>query len=467
MHRSFTRLKLAIAILLLLGLHGAPQAQGQQNHTVFLPFVSSESGTRVVGGSSIQDALDAAQPGDIILLEAKTYTADLKIERSGNPGAPIIIRGAGRGQTTLSGAIVISGAAHVVVEDLDIDANSDDDAIRIEAPAQFVTLQRLHLYSGSSYGVRIDTDVHDVLIQDSEINGFDAGSSDAHGVGIETASNITIRRCNIYGNSGDAIQSNTPDYPGYNRYASNIIIEDNDLHDNRENAVDIKSTHGIVVRNNRMWGTRVVSSSDGMALQIQYGAEDVTITGNQIWDAVQGIEITRGKKSGQEYPLAPKRVTIAGNLIHDIIAQGSDSGSGSALIVRSSSDVKVYNNTVQRAAGAGLYISYSNENDLPGGVDVRNNVLDGATNDLYFARDPELFQGLVVDYNHYEHGTIRGDSLADWLLLGFERHPTSGDAGLSTAFLPLPASALIDSGADVGLPFSGAAPDRGWGELAP
>src|SRR5262249_53205892 len=155
--------------------------------------------------------------------------------------------------------------------------------------------------------------------------------------------------------SGDAIQSNTPDYPGYGRFASDILIEHNWLHDNRENALDIKSTHRLVARYNQMWGFAAVRSSAGMAVQVQYDAQDITIADNHIWDASEGIEVSRGTKNGVFYPLAPQRVLIDGNLLHDIGAfhgvpgdssgqfhlylplalnGHADSGAGSGIVVR-------------------------------------------------------------------------------------------------------------------------------------
>lgn len=466
------RRRIVLAAFLVVGMMfsiSVPlHAETSSDGAIYLPLIiGGSTTTTVTATNSLQSALDAAKPGDVITLQSTTYTQDLIIRRSGTATAPITLRGAGVGKSIIAGKLRVQDAAYVVIQDLDVNAAGKDDAIRITAPAQYVTVQRVHLYGGSGYGVRIENDVAHVVIEDSEINNFDAGSSDAHGVGIMTANDVTVRRCNIYGNSGDSVQVNTPDYPGYKRFASNITIEGNNLHENRENAVDIKSARGVVVRNNRMWGFRAVDSSDGMAIEVQYDAQDVTITGNEVWDAVEGLEITRGKKNGVAYPAAPQRVTVAGNLMHDFVNEGGDSASGSGIVVRSSGAVKVYNNTILRAASAAVYVSYSDKTDLPTNVDIRNNVFDGTTNDLYFAATPANFAGLIVDYNHYVNGTVNGSSLATWLAKGFEKHATTGNPVLSAASLPLAASPLLDSGVDVGQPFTGSQPDRGWGEFAP
>jgi len=435
----------------------------------------------VVVSQSLQAAVDAAVPGQVLVLREATYAEQVTIRRSGTAAAPITIAGAGVGRSIVRGGLRLQGAAFWHIQDLDVEAAGD--ALRLEAPAHDVEIRRVGLYNGHGYGIRVGNDTADVLIEDCAIHHFSAGSTDAHGIGIMTASRITIRRCDIHDNSGDAIQSNTPDEPSYGRFASDILIEHNRLHHNRENAIDIKSTHGLIARYNQMWGFAAVSSSAGMAVQVQYDAQDIAITSNHIWDSSEGIEISRGTKKGVFYPLAPQRVSISGNLLHDIgsvygdggNASGrfhaylplalngrADSGDGSGIIVRASAEVKIYNNTVLRAARHGLYLATSG-GEHPHGVDVRNNVLEG-DDDLAWAGDLDAVAGLIVDSNHYVSGRIDGGSLGDWLARGYERHATSGDPELDAAMLPRPGSMLLDSGVYVGLPFTGAAPDRGWGE---
>jgi hypothetical protein len=90
--------------------------------------------------------------------------------------------------------------------------------------------------------------------------------------------------------------------------------------------------------------------------------------------------------------------------------------------------------------------------------------LEGGSDDLTWVGEPGAVNRLVVDYNHYVSGRVGGQSLEAWRARGYERHPTTGDPQLDAAMLPRPGSVLHDSGINVGLPFSGAAPDRGWGE---
>jgi hypothetical protein len=447
-----------IAAILTLSLYGLM-------FMLAIPYRTQAAEQLVTVTGSLQEAIDAANPGDTLVLEAKAYSGKIDIAVSGTAQAPITIRGAGLDASTIQGGVVVDGS-YLVLEDLTVDVGgADDDGVDINAPSHDVTLRRVHLHNGSGYGVRVGTDVTSVLIEQCVINNFDAGTSDAHGVGILTASNVTIKGCEIYGNSGDAIQVNTPDYPGYNRFATNIHIEGNRLHDNRENAVDIKSTDGLVFHNNLLWGYHAVSSSSGMAIQVQYGARNIVLTSNQIWASVEGIEVSRGVKSGTSYPIAPSNVLIAGNLIHDIVDDsGGDSGSGSGIVVRESSNVRVYNNTVVNTAGSAIYVGISSDGSYASGLNVRNNVLDGRLNDVRLSYDKTA--GMTFDYNHYMNGIVNEKSLGDFVAAGYEAHATTGNPQLDANWQPITGSPLIDSGTPVDLEFQGAAPDRGWSELA-
>jgi hypothetical protein len=422
----------------------------------------------VTDAVSLQAAVAAARPGDTIQLAAQSYTADLELAASGSAAAPITLRGAPGGGSRLAGTIRVEGSFWTI-EGLEVDAGgASRDAIRLDTAVHDIAIRRVHLHNGRGYGVRVGNDVARVTIEDCIIEDFDAGEKDAHGVGIMTASDVTIRRCDIFATSGDAIQVNTPDYPGYGRAASNIQIEQNKLHHTRENALDIKSTHGIVVRDNLAWSFAAVDSSDGMAIQVQYDARDVQLIANQIWAAVEGIEVSRGVKNGTPYPLAPQNVLIAGNLIHSLNHDpNGDSGSGSGIVVRSSAGVRLYNNSVLNVPGAAVYVSYSASGQYPQGLEIRNNLLDGAANDLNFAFDPKLAPGLVVGHNHYRSGRVSGGSLSRWVAQGWEAHASSGDPQIDPVSMrPHGDGPLVDSGAELGLPHTGAAPDRGWGELS-
>src|SRR5262249_13334140 len=161
---------------------------------------------------SLQAAVDAALPGDVLALQNRAYDERVLIGHAGTAAAPITIAGAGAGLSVLHGTVLVrSTAAFWRLQDLEVDADgSSNDGVRLEQFSHDIGLYRMRIHNDTGYGVRVGNDVGSVLIQDSEIDHFDAGTKDAHGVGIMTASGVTIRGCDIHHNSGDSIQSNTP-----------------------------------------------------------------------------------------------------------------------------------------------------------------------------------------------------------------------------------------------------------------
>lgn len=76
-------------------------ADGRQLHVV--PGNGGGKGTAEAPFKGLGAAQAAAQPGDIFLLHKGTYAGTFKIEKNGEPGKPIVWRGAGDGETILDG----------------------------------------------------------------------------------------------------------------------------------------------------------------------------------------------------------------------------------------------------------------------------------------------------------------------------------------------------------------------------
>lgn len=443
--------------------------------TCMLPFMAAPGLRASVKPSPVSGTLSAAvaaaQPGDVLMLEPRQYDeAHVEITRGGTPEQPITLRGAGAALSTLSGRITFRpGAAHWVLEDFAIDMSGEaaNDALRANAGVHHLTLRRLHVRNGRMFGVRLEDDVSAVLIEDCDIGPFVNSSTDAHGIGLQAVADVVVRGCALHDNSGDGVQSHTSDTPGSGRWARNVRIENNRIDRNGENGIDVKSTRGIVLRNNSLAGYRAAGGGEGIAIQVQYDAQDVDIIGNRITDSAMGIELTRGRKDGQDYPATPARVRIAGNLIHDLVFDAfTNAGNGVGIVLRGCADVTVFNNTVLRAPTAGLYMGRGNNGEFVQRLRVVNNVFDGGDNDLDYNSDIDKLAGIAFSHNHFVNARVRDRALADWASPLRDAYASSGEPVIDSAFAPNAGSPLIDSGIDVGLPFAGTAPDRGWSELA-
>ncbi|RPH50710.1 MAG: hypothetical protein EHM91_01785, partial [Planctomycetota bacterium] len=99
-----------------------PFEGGRKLHVV--PGTGGGTGTESDPFRGMAAADQAAQPGDLLLLGAGTYeTEGLALTKSGEPGKPIVWRGAGADRTTLDAAghenvLSLTGLQHLHLEDL-------------------------------------------------------------------------------------------------------------------------------------------------------------------------------------------------------------------------------------------------------------------------------------------------------------------------------------------------------------
>ena len=121
------------------------------------------------------------------------------------------------------------------------------------------------------------------------IHGFgdnrrDAGEQDFHGMKLY-GRNQWVLDAEIYDVSGDSVQVGDASRGS----AELVYIGGGYFHDNRENAVDIKDSHNVVISGVRMKGFLPTRSSSGVALVIHDDAFDAQIYDNVIGETTLGI----------------------------------------------------------------------------------------------------------------------------------------------------------------------------------
>ena len=420
---------------------------------------------------TIGAAVKRIKPNDTIIVRAGAYAEPVTLSVDGAEGKPIKLRAEGAVTINPSKGIPLRIlASYWEISGFTIDVNGrSSTAVSFEAPAHNNTLSDGKVLNGTNHGVLLGDGTSNNKIVKNEIARFWNDGGDAHGVAIRESHNNIIDGNDIHNNSGDAVQvfcSDTAALAGRGAVGNQII--NNRLHDDRENAVDIKSSDGTVVSGNEMWGYKPSSTSDGMALEIHYGAKNVTVTNNEIHDSTWGIEVSRGKKDGAAYPLVPSNITIHHNRIHTITMVGdNNAGDGAGIVVREATNVRIWNNTVQTTAGPCLVLTWSDDSH-PSGVEVLNNALSGCGSTELWAKDVK-FPNLRIDYNGYDRvggarfqiGS-RAFTLVTWrVATGYDMHSTETVGAVAIGGPLTAGAALVDRGTDVGLPFCGAAPDIG------
>lgn len=386
---------------------------------------SSDCGSQSKPCSTIAAALKKTQAKTRILVTAGTYREQVKLTISGNPGEPIILSGEAGAKivSPKKGVALTVEASHWLIEGFEIDQTGiNSAAVSINSGSSNIVLQNNYVHGGLSHGIVLADGSNFNRVLQNEIAYFRASDrSDAHGVAVRESHNNLIEGNRIHHNSGDGVQiftNDTPELSKKGHAAKNNQIIANQIYDNDENAVDIKSSIATVVRNNTFWGSRPALDkdgksyrSDGMAVVVHYWARDVEISHNTISDSTWGIEVSRGQKGGTRFDNPPSNVRIEHNTISNLKLftdpkyETDNKGNGSAIVVREANNVQVRNNTVRSAEGYCLAITWPSSGSPrptpPSQLSIMHNDLKGCgLADLYL-RSGDLPPSLVIDHNRY------------------------------------------------------------------
>ncbi|MCE9673294.1 right-handed parallel beta-helix repeat-containing protein [Myxococcus stipitatus] len=386
-------------------------APGRPRHFTREWFVSPTGsdqapGTKQAPFRTIGRAVRSAGPGEAIRVAAGEYAEGIVIDgavRAGREDAPITLLGEGQPRIVPAkggGTLVQVRKPHWIVEGFDLDVRGEPRfAVLFAGDTRGAVLASCHIHHGSlGAGVATFGGASDVLITNNHIHHFHRKPrGDSHGVVVQaTSRDITVRGNDIHDNSGDSVQCLLPDEPG-EAPARGLVIEDNLLHDNVENAVDIKTCRDVVIRRNTMHGFRKSPTSAGEAVVIHYSARDVRVEDNLVYDAGRGIAVGGSREADQPSPV---QVVVRGNVIHDITRAGGSDGAG--IRVENSRDVRVEGNTIDRTEGYGMMLGLGSNGAPSEDLTVRGNVIQGR----HLVRLGQHRPGLKMGRNQYGPGGL-------------------------------------------------------------
>ncbi|WP_426751431.1 right-handed parallel beta-helix repeat-containing protein [Myxococcus sp. Y35] len=436
-------------------------------------WVVSTSGDDAGDGSAarplrtINQAIRLAGPGELIRVLAGTYAERVIIGDNAKPGtadAKITLQGEGNPRIVLGPGehgLVQVRQPHWIIDGFELDLEGQTPfAVTFEGDVTGSMLVNSDLHGGTGGGaVTTFNGATGPIIENNHIHDFvkTTGNEDSHGVVVQpTSRDVTVRNNDIHDNSGDSVQCLGPE--GFSNLppAEGLLVENNHLYGNRENAVDIKTCFDVVVRNNRMHRFLPTSTAKGEVVVVHYSASNVLVEDNEIYDSAKGISVG-GSRDGA----LPSGVIVRRNRLHDITDAGG--GEGTAIRLENSEGTLVVNNTVTRAATA-LTLGHGTGGPTQAAV-VRNNIFADAPiavnlgpmapgmkmgHNLFPAGAQFKQEGVAVDLTAFQAAT--GDTTS-----------RAGAADLGAAFAPGPMAQ--DSGEDIGMPFCGAGPDIGAVEL--
>ena len=443
---------------------------------------AADAGTEARPLRTIARAISLVRPGEAVIIREGVYPERLRIEeRDGTATAPITVRAApgetvilrGRsGSDSASRNIIDVRRAHWHFDGLTLDANGDPAfAILWREGGNHGVLRNSVAKNGTAgAGVNVAHGASNILIEGNRIHHFIKPSDDSHGVLVQpNSSKVVVRRNIIHDNSGDAVQcigseggsaeAGTP--------FDDLLVEDNVLHDNLENGVDIKTCTRIVIRGNDLYGHLPKSTSKGEAIVVHMSASDVRVEENRFWNNGRAISIG-GVTSGAD----PSDVVVRRNVMWN--GNASNGGDAGGIRLANVNRVVVIHNTAYDMSGYCLsYGSSGTSRD----VTVANNIFGNCGISVRHGTTQER---VYVDSNLYFNSggglTFRlGSSQVNfdrWRNDGghdresLEADPRFVDAG-SSDFRLSEGSPALDRGTDVSEGYCGDLPDLGALESCP
>lgn len=423
-------------------------------------------GTEAAPLRTIAMAVSKAGPGDRVRVLAGTYAERVVLgdnTRAGTADAKITLQGEGRPRLTPgsgSGAAVQVRRPNWVIDGFDIDVDGQPIfGVTFEGDVQGTVLANSELHNGTGgAGVTLFNNAKGPTIENNNIHDFvrTTGNKDSHGIVMQPASyDLTVRNNDIHDVSGDSVQCLGPEGFSDLPPATGLLVENNHLFGNRENAVDIKTCHDVIIRNNRMHRFQQSDTAKGEALVIHYSANNVLVEDNELYDASKGISV-----GGNHEGPVPQSVVVRRNRVHDITDAGG--GEGTGIRLENSKGTVVVNNTITRAK-AGIILGHGTGGPTET-LRVENNIVDAPVSVDVGGQAP----GLHMSNNLYPAGAQFKHNDQPQALDAFkaatgDTTSNGGDVTVSDTFAPSPAAQ--DKGLDEGQPYCGAAPDIGAVEL--
>jgi hypothetical protein len=320
--------------------------------------------------ASIQVAADAVGPGQTIAVFDGHY-AGFELSTSGAASDRIVIRTVGEAALIDSDGpdgcgVFLHHTSYVTLDGLRVDRVSGRGVAHRDAsptdPSRGLIIRNMTVTSVEREGMYL-SEVSESLIENNSISG--SGVSDAdltHGIYLANAGSdgTTIRKNHIFENGTAGIHFNGDLSIGGDGIISGLVIEENIIHHNGQNGLNMDGVQDTVVRNNLIFG----NASNGLRA---YAI-----------DAAEG----------------PKGLSIVNNTFHVL-----DGGGWCVRITEDLGDNLVFNNVLMNDTETGGSIALDGTN---GFASAANAVIDRFTTD----RDDTLISLTQWQAKGYDTGSF-------------------------------------------------------------
>jgi parallel beta-helix repeat protein len=331
-------------------------------------FVSAAAQVRIKGNpecfQTIQEAVDAANPGATVIVHHGAYAENVTIGKS------LTLRGVGHPLLAPASGVpltVDNPAGSVVIEGLDIntpsgqpgifyDGLSDDDAN--------LGVVRNCTITGGQTGILARE--CDLKIRNNDISGF-SGSPSSRGllaIGLGSATQIEATHNRIV---GQPVAGNL----GMTIIAASIRIRSNDVSSTFSSAIQVSQVEGVIRLNqltdNRV-GINLIQSPNCLvennvmestaAFTASMNAQNFSVGHLRVADASNNAQIRNNTLIGGNIGISLLRsagVVIDSNIVRDTVSAGSILGVGISVF-SSSTGAEAHNNNIEGNASLGMLV---------------------------------------------------------------------------------------------------------------
>ena len=305
------------------------ETYGAGFYTYWVNNLTGNDGTAGNGGKGTEAAPRATIPtslvaGDVVEIRGGPYTGTgLTWSGNGTAVAPIIIRGPSYAERVTISRVPQVGGNYMIVENIKFNPALISDGTRL---ASYAVLRYCEFAgSGANEGggttIGPSDSQHDVIVHNCSIHDWGewqaTTQNDQHGLSAGNTSgqyNMWYLWNTLYHLGGDGIgNAHDADHAPHD-----LFIGGNTSYDCRENAVDLKEVHDIVISENHFysWVESPGGSSvgaPGEAIVIHYGPDtgqgpyNCWILNNHVHDAVYGVAYSGAQSANY----------VIGNVFHD------------------------------------------------------------------------------------------------------------------------------------------------------
>jgi len=281
--------------------------------------------------------------GAVVEIRGGPYTAGAEWNASGTQAAPVIVRGIG--SPVFNGAGIGFAGSYFVIDGIVM------EGMQVSVNGSYIALRNsvVRNYNPGRHSSSVAPQGSYIVFYKNQIynNGDANGTAEADVHGIKPAvgdSYVWIIGNEIHHNGGDSVQIG--DASAREPWPHHIYVGGNTMHEDRENAVDIKRARDIIVSSNTMYGYKPTGSSNGETTVTHNNPQRVWFINNVIRNSHTGIVCTG---ADQYY--------VIGNVITDIIhAAGSSYDPNSlynsqAILVYASTNAYAIGNTIWNVDG--------------------------------------------------------------------------------------------------------------------